>query len=136
MRLDKQVKEAVKMSKFSVHNDNNGSNSANASKQGPTKMASSNSVLAALTNKAIPANATPTNTNSSTASTTPYASRNSYKGVKGVYRNDPRLTIRANRAGTRGFRAPEILLRVTHQTCGKAILREEKTRLLMFLCSD
>ncbi|GAN03730.1 Ser/Thr protein kinase [Mucor ambiguus] len=129
MKLERQVKEAAKMSKFSVypqaHNDNNNSNSssnsANASKQGATKMASSNSVLAALTNKAISAstsaNATSTNISSNTPSTTPFASRNSNKGVKGVYRNDPRLTIRANRAGTRGFRAPEILMRVTHQTC-------------------
>lgn len=37
----------------------------------------------------------------------------------GYVRNDPRHTIRANRAGTRGFRAPEILLRYTRQTCGK-----------------
>ncbi|KAK4509106.1 uncharacterized protein ATC70_007456 [Mucor velutinosus] len=129
MMLEKYVEKAVKMSKFNVypqaHNDNNGSNggniSANASKQGPTKMASSNSVLAALTNKAISAptsaNATAANTNSTTPSTTTSASRNTNKGVKGFYRNDPRLTIKANRAGTRGFRAPEILLRVTHQTC-------------------
>ncbi|KAI9011090.1 kinase-like domain-containing protein [Gaertneriomyces semiglobifer] len=30
--------------------------------------------------------------------------------------NDPRPSIRANRAGTRGFRAPEVLLKVQHQT--------------------
>ncbi|EPB92346.1 CDC7 protein kinase [Mucor circinelloides 1006PhL] len=34
-----------------------------------------------------------------------------------VIKNDPRLTIKANRTGTRGFRAPKILMRVTHQTC-------------------
>ncbi|KAI8921111.1 kinase-like domain-containing protein [Powellomyces hirtus] len=31
--------------------------------------------------------------------------------------NDPRPSIRACRAGTRGFRAPEVLLKVLHQTC-------------------
>ncbi|KAL9556567.1 hypothetical protein MBANPS3_001795 [Mucor bainieri] len=127
MKLDQQVKEAVKMSKFSVYpqNDNNGnssgsssssnnnSSSIHAGKQGPAKMTSSSSVLAALTNKTTSAH---TNSNASSA-TTPSASRNTYRGFKGVYKNDPRLTIRANRAGTRGFRAPEILLRVTHQTC-------------------
>ncbi|CAM0138785.1 unnamed protein product [Umbelopsis sp. WA50703] len=34
----------------------------------------------------------------------------------GYYRNDNRNPVRANRAGTRGFRAPEVLLRVVHQT--------------------
>ncbi|KAI8887891.1 kinase-like protein [Backusella circina FSU 941] len=34
----------------------------------------------------------------------------------GYLRNDTRKMIRANRAGTKGFRAPEILLRVVHQT--------------------
>ncbi|KAI8340202.1 kinase-like domain-containing protein [Chlamydoabsidia padenii] len=34
----------------------------------------------------------------------------------GYIKHDSRKTIRANRAGTRGFRAPEVLLRVTHQT--------------------
>ncbi|CAO3584707.1 unnamed protein product [Absidia cylindrospora] len=34
----------------------------------------------------------------------------------GYIKHDPRKAIRANRAGTRGFRAPEVLLRVTHQT--------------------
>ncbi|KAI9475839.1 MAG: kinase-like domain-containing protein [Benjaminiella poitrasii] len=37
--------------------------------------------------------------------------------VAGRVNNDPRLPIRANRAGTRGFRAPEVLLRVPRQTC-------------------
>ncbi|KAJ3037634.1 hypothetical protein HDV00_001439 [Rhizophlyctis rosea] len=31
--------------------------------------------------------------------------------------NDPRPGVRANRAGTRGFRAPEVLFKVSHQTC-------------------
>ncbi|KAI8819660.1 kinase-like domain-containing protein [Fimicolochytrium jonesii] len=31
--------------------------------------------------------------------------------------NDPRPSVRASRAGTRGFRAPEVLMKVTHQTC-------------------
>ncbi|CAO3607597.1 unnamed protein product [Mucor fragilis] len=124
--LEKYVEKAAKMSKFSVypqaHNDNksnsNSSNNANASKSGTTKMANTNSVLAALSNKTISA---PTSASSSTSSNTPSttapASRNSNKETKGFWRNDPRLTIKANRAGTRGFRAPEILLRVTHQTC-------------------
>lgn len=38
---------------------------------------------------------------------------------KGYVRNDARHQVRANRAGTRGFRAPEILMRVTRQTGGK-----------------
>ncbi|KAI7905669.1 kinase-like domain-containing protein [Cokeromyces recurvatus] len=37
--------------------------------------------------------------------------------VAGRIKNDPRIYIRANRAGTRGFRAPEVLFRVTRQTC-------------------
>ncbi|TPX67725.1 hypothetical protein SpCBS45565_g03623 [Spizellomyces sp. 'palustris'] len=31
--------------------------------------------------------------------------------------NDPRPSVRANRAGTRGFRAPEVLFKVVTQTC-------------------
>ncbi|KAJ3160213.1 hypothetical protein HDU86_001049 [Geranomyces michiganensis] len=31
--------------------------------------------------------------------------------------NDPRPSVRASRAGTRGFRAPEVLLKVVAQTC-------------------
>ncbi|KAI8391682.1 kinase-like domain-containing protein [Radiomyces spectabilis] len=34
----------------------------------------------------------------------------------GFYRNDPRKPLRANRAGTRGYRAPEVLFRMMHQT--------------------
>ncbi|KAI8093583.1 kinase-like domain-containing protein [Halteromyces radiatus] len=34
----------------------------------------------------------------------------------GYIKNDTRKSVKANRAGTRGFRAPEVLLRVTHQT--------------------
>ncbi|KAI0218764.1 Cell division control protein 7 [Massospora cicadina] len=37
-------------------------------------------------------------------------------GTPGVIRNELRPSIRANRAGTRGFRAPEVLLKVVHQT--------------------
>ncbi|CEJ05042.1 hypothetical protein RMCBS344292_18990 [Rhizopus microsporus] len=36
--------------------------------------------------------------------------------VKGYDTNDTRKRIKANRAGTRGYRAPEVLLRVIHQT--------------------
>ena len=36
----------------------------------------------------------------------------------GYYSKDPRPPLKANRAGTRGFRAPEILFRVQHQTTG------------------
>ncbi|EIE87639.1 hypothetical protein G6F46_000461 [Rhizopus delemar] len=36
--------------------------------------------------------------------------------VKGFDTKDPRKQVRANRAGTRGYRAPEVLLRVVHQT--------------------
>lgn len=34
----------------------------------------------------------------------------------GYLRNDPRPSVRANRAGTRGFRAPEVLLKCPDQT--------------------
>ncbi|KAI8059170.1 kinase-like domain-containing protein [Gongronella butleri] len=34
----------------------------------------------------------------------------------GYYLHDPRKPAKANRAGTRGYRAPEVLLRVAHQT--------------------
>lgn len=35
----------------------------------------------------------------------------------GIIQNETRLNLRAERAGTRGFRAPEVLFRVTAQTC-------------------
>ncbi|KAJ3150908.1 hypothetical protein HDU89_002905 [Geranomyces variabilis] len=35
----------------------------------------------------------------------------------GYVLNDPRPSVRASRAGTRGFRAPEVLLKVVNQTC-------------------
>jgi hypothetical protein len=146
--LELYVEKAVKASKFNVYSQahhNNNSSSSNSSitgintnssnKLGPaplTKMASSNSVLAALTNKenragstsASSTSAAATTTNSitnptPTTSTSSSSNRNSNRVVKGYIKNDPRLAIRANRAGTRGFRAPEILMRVTHQTCGK-----------------
>lgn len=41
--------------------------------------------------------------------------------VMGYVKNDARHQVRANRAGTRGFRAPEILMKVTRQTCGNYI---------------
>ncbi|OMH85797.1 Cell cycle serine/threonine-protein kinase hsk1 [Zancudomyces culisetae] len=37
-------------------------------------------------------------------------------GNPGIPRKDGRTSIRANRAGTRGFRAPEVLFKVTNQT--------------------
>ena len=37
----------------------------------------------------------------------------------GYPKNDPRPSRRANRAGTRGFRAPEVLLKCTDQTTSK-----------------
>ena len=39
----------------------------------------------------------------------------------GYPKHDPRPSRRANRAGTRGFRAPEVLLKCTNQTSSKAI---------------
>jgi hypothetical protein len=57
---------------------------------------------------------------STTASTSTSAGATSGpRRIPGYIRNDPRMIIRANRAGTRGFRAPEVLMRVTYQTCGK-----------------
>ncbi|KXN68142.1 kinase-like protein [Conidiobolus coronatus NRRL 28638] len=37
-------------------------------------------------------------------------------GSPGIIKNDTRPTIKANRAGTRGFRAPEVLLKCRYQT--------------------
>lgn len=37
-------------------------------------------------------------------------------GPKGIIKNDKRPQIRANRAGTRGFRAPEVLFKCTSQS--------------------
>ncbi|KAJ1926366.1 Cell division control protein 7 [Tieghemiomyces parasiticus] len=39
-----------------------------------------------------------------------------YKNRPGVLRRDLRPSVKANRAGTRGFRAPEVLFKVPHQT--------------------
>ncbi|KAI7888459.1 kinase-like domain-containing protein [Mucor mucedo] len=39
------------------------------------------------------------------------------QSIMGYVKNDARHQVRANRAGTRGFRAPEILMKVTRQTC-------------------
>jgi cell division control protein 7 len=36
----------------------------------------------------------------------------------GFVPNDQRPNIRASRAGTRGFRAPEVLLKIVNQTTG------------------
>lgn len=42
-----------------------------------------------------------------------------HRGPKGGYiEDDPRPSVRASRAGTRGFRAPEVLFKVVHQTTG------------------
>ncbi|KAK9766367.1 Cell division control protein 7, variant 2 [Basidiobolus ranarum] len=38
------------------------------------------------------------------------------EGRPGYLKNDPRPAVRANRAGTRGFRAPEVLFKHVHQT--------------------
>jgi cell division control protein 7 len=35
----------------------------------------------------------------------------------GYFQNDPRHGMKASRAGTRGFRAPEVLFKHPHQTC-------------------
>ncbi|CAO0799581.1 unnamed protein product [Mucor circinelloides] len=118
--LERYVEKAAKMSKFSVysqiHNDNTGcgssSSSVNTSKRGLTKMASSNSVLAALTNKALS-----TSTPSSPSANTTAAASNSASNASSTTISAGRGSNRANRTGTRGFRAPKILMRVTHQTC-------------------
>ncbi|KAI8087765.1 kinase-like domain-containing protein [Gilbertella persicaria] len=94
----------------------------------------SKSVLAALSNKenrtTISATAVAQAAMAAATIQTPegatHSVSNSIKGraikslggrIPGYIKNDPRHTIRANRAGTRGFRAPEILMRVTRQTC-------------------
>jgi len=45
-----------------------------------------------------------------------WANINHAKEREGFYMNDPRPSFRANRNGTRGFRAPEVLMKVTQQT--------------------
>lgn len=40
----------------------------------------------------------------------------------GYLRNDARPSKRANRAGTRGFRAPEVLFKCTSQTTSRCVL--------------
>ncbi|KAJ1971991.1 Cell division control protein 7, partial [Dimargaris verticillata] len=68
------------------------------------------------------ANTTDTSTTPLTATTpsadvtAPTPSLVDYKGRPGVLRRDLRPSIKANRAGTRGFRAPEVLLKVVDQT--------------------
>ncbi|KAJ1982886.1 Cell division control protein 7 [Dimargaris xerosporica] len=57
-----------------------------------------------------------TATNGSAGVTAPTPSLVDYKGRPGVLRRDLRPSIKANRAGTRGFRAPEVLLKVVDQT--------------------
>jgi cell division control protein 7 len=49
----------------------------------------------------------------------PCSSEQEYRieeSIRGYPKNDERLGRRANRAGTRGFRAPEVLLKCPHQT--------------------
>lgn len=45
-------------------------------------------------------------------------------GSVGYLKHDSRPSRRANRAGTRGFRAPEVLFKCTHQTTSKPVLCE------------
>lgn len=56
---------------------------------------------------------------SRTEDSTKYVARGQPMGPPdrvGYLRNDPRPSVRANRAGTRGFRAPEVLLKCPDQT--------------------
>lgn len=62
---------------------------------------------------------TPSNSNPANTSRDPTESLRTDRRNAGYVRNDARHQVRANRAGTRGFRAPEILMRVTRQTAGK-----------------
>lgn len=98
-----------------------------------TSAASTSSVLAALTNKesraprsavvpttgttsADDSTPTPSTSNSTSASKEATEGLRAERRTVGYVRNDARHQVRANRAGTRGFRAPEILMRVTRQT--------------------
>ncbi|GAA5814965.1 hypothetical protein MFLAVUS_008469 [Mucor flavus] len=73
---------------------------------------SSVSVLATLSNKENRANETTAPPSSNPAATPAEEFR-----PMGFVRNDVRRPIRASRAGTRGFRAPEVLFKVTRQSC-------------------
>ncbi|KAI9265907.1 kinase-like domain-containing protein [Helicostylum pulchrum] len=73
---------------------------------------SSVSVLATLSNKENRA----ANTGASSSSN-PTAAPVEESRPMGFVRNDVRRPIRASRAGTRGFRAPEVLFKVTKQSC-------------------
>lgn len=46
---------------------------------------------------------------------------------KGYIKNDQRPSIRVNRAGTRGFRAPEVLFKVHRQTIGALLCHFSET---------
>ncbi|KAG2236356.1 hypothetical protein INT48_008338 [Thamnidium elegans] len=70
---------------------------------------SSISVLATLSNKE--------NRAATSSSSNPTAAPVEESRPMGFVRNDVRRPIRASRAGTRGFRAPEVLFKVTKQTC-------------------
>lgn len=92
----------------------------------PNKIPSSPSVLVALTNKE----------NRATTSTTSTTSTDTDRKLMGFVKNDARHQVRANRAGTRGFRAPEILMKVTRQTCGKNEIMFYYSVLTVFLAID
>jgi len=50
------------------------------------------------------------------------------EGRIGFLQEDKRPTIKTNRAGTRGFRAPEVLLKCPDQTVGGQGYNHERTR--------
>lgn len=118
---------------------NNGSNNSNTANPKNT----TTPVLSALTNKpsvvpSFTSSISSTKSVSSSNSTTSSMSNstgdriNFRRRVAGYVRNDPRHSIRANRAGTRGFRAPEILMRVTSQTCGKFFPKYKNVHIFTF----
>lgn len=80
----------------------------------PLKPSGNNStVLASLSNKENRASDSPV-----PSFVLPTATSTEEPKVMGYVKNDARHHAKANRAGTRGFRAPEILMKVTRQKCG------------------
>ncbi|KAJ3018125.1 hypothetical protein HKX48_003148 [Thoreauomyces humboldtii] len=75
--------------------------------------------------------ATGASNTASNGSTNAAPPRSKEKGP-GYVVNDPRPSIRACRAGTRGFRAPEVLLKVLHQTCAIDVWSAGVTLLCIF----
>lgn len=125
-KLDHDVQKLAEKSPYNIYAHRAAKQQQQQQKSNPTTTTTTttNNNENVLSNKSN--NTAPTFTSStasiksSTSASLNHNNRiNFRRGVAGYVRNDPRHSIRANRAGTRGFRAPEVLMRYTKQTCGK-----------------